>query len=127
MARAIRPDSGARFARMLGDLAAPLGHLHYAILAMGDSSYTNYCGFGRYLDAHLRERRLQPLFGTGGGGPQRPGGHRGMAASPQPPGLTPATRPTGALRPTPNGASPNACCSTRAAPVLLFIASHWRG
>lgn len=56
------PDSGARFARMLGGLAAPLGHLHYAILAMGDSSYTNFCGFGRYLDAHLRERGAQPLF-----------------------------------------------------------------
>jgi len=56
------PDSGARFARMLAQPGAPLAQLHYAILAMGDSSYSNFCGFGRYLDAALQARGAQALF-----------------------------------------------------------------
>lgn len=59
------PDSAARFAGavMAGspDLAH-LTHLHYAMLALGDSSYVNYCGFGRALDGWLRARGATPLF-----------------------------------------------------------------
>ncbi|CAN7286441.1 sulfite reductase subunit alpha [Massilia sp. LjRoot122] len=56
------PDSGARFAGETMDSAPDLSHLHYAVLALGDSSYTNYCGFGRALDGWLAAHGATPLF-----------------------------------------------------------------
>jgi sulfite reductase (NADPH) flavoprotein alpha-component len=56
------PDTGARFAgRTMGE-ALDLSQLHYGVLALGDATYANYCGFGRALDAWLRERGATPLF-----------------------------------------------------------------
>ncbi|SFC22014.1 sulfite reductase subunit alpha [Massilia yuzhufengensis] len=56
------PDSGARFAGVTMGGAPDLSHLHYAVLALGDSSYTNYCGFGRALDGWLAAHGATPLF-----------------------------------------------------------------
>jgi sulfite reductase (NADPH) flavoprotein alpha-component len=56
------PDSAARFARDVLHDTPYLAHLHYGVLALGDSSYTNYCGFGRGLDAWLQARGAHPLF-----------------------------------------------------------------
>jgi sulfite reductase (NADPH) flavoprotein alpha-component len=56
------PDNAARFAGVTMASAPDLSHLHYAVLALGDSSYTNYCGFGRALDGWLRARGATALF-----------------------------------------------------------------
>lgn len=56
------PDSASRLPALLGGADVTLDHLHYAVLALGDSSYAHYCGFGRRLDADLAARGAQPLF-----------------------------------------------------------------
>jgi len=57
------PDNAARFASHTMGAAADLAQLHYAVLALGDSTYANYCGFGRQLDGWLKARGATPLFG----------------------------------------------------------------
>lgn len=56
------PDTAARFAGHTMGQAPDLSHLHYGVLALGDATYTNYCGFGRALDAWLLARGATPLF-----------------------------------------------------------------
>lgn len=56
------PDNGARFAERTMASEAPLPRLHHAVLALGDSSYANFCGFGRRLDDWLAQRGASPLF-----------------------------------------------------------------
>jgi sulfite reductase (NADPH) flavoprotein alpha-component len=56
------PDAAARFAGTRMADGADLTHLHYAVLALGDRNYANFCGFGRALDAWLARQGATRLF-----------------------------------------------------------------
>lgn len=56
------PDPASAFVRDVLSSSADLRGLRYGVLALGDRSYRNYCGFGRALDAWLRHAGAEPLF-----------------------------------------------------------------
>lgn len=57
------PDSAVPFARLaMACAAVNLSHLHVGLLALGDRTYANYCGFGRSLDGWLMASGAQALF-----------------------------------------------------------------
>lgn len=56
------PDNAARFEQRLLQDAPDLSTLEFALLALGDQQYSHYCGFGRRIDARLRELGALPLF-----------------------------------------------------------------
>ncbi len=55
------PDNAARFEHSLLE-QPPLPQLRYAILALGDSRYAQFCAFGLRLQQRLHTLKAQPLF-----------------------------------------------------------------
>lgn len=56
------PDSAASFCSQVMARTLALPHLHYAVLALGDSHYQSFCAFGRQLDHWLHQQGAQLLF-----------------------------------------------------------------
>ena len=56
------PDAMSWFARKHMAGPADLSGLAYALLALGDRTYADFCGFGRALDGWLKRSGATPLF-----------------------------------------------------------------
>lgn len=57
------PDNGQNFWQQLSDEnAPPIDQLQFGLLALGDSSYTQFCGHGKNLDARLQALGAKPLL-----------------------------------------------------------------
>ncbi|QDH69366.1 flavodoxin domain-containing protein [Marilutibacter alkalisoli] len=56
------PDHALGFTRDVLGQAAALPGLQYAVLALGDRSYANFCAFGLQLDRWLQHSGARPLF-----------------------------------------------------------------
>ncbi|GAB3506910.1 flavodoxin domain-containing protein [Pseudoxanthomonas daejeonensis] len=56
------PDHAIGFLRRVMPQAPALPGLEYALLALGDREYHDFCAFGRQLDEWLRGRDARPLF-----------------------------------------------------------------
>lgn len=56
------PDHALRFVQRAMAQAADLHDTRYAVLALGDREYAQFCAFGRQLDDWLHRHGAQPLF-----------------------------------------------------------------
>src|SRR5690606_25013342 len=56
------PDMAAGFVDSVMRSPAALDHLGYAVLALGDSEYVNYCSFGHAVEQWLQRSGAQRLF-----------------------------------------------------------------
>jgi sulfite reductase (NADPH) flavoprotein alpha-component len=58
------PDSARGFERRLLGQSLGLGHLRFAMLALGDRQYPEFCGFASRVQHWLAAQGAQPLFGA---------------------------------------------------------------
>lgn len=54
------PDAARGFARALAGAGHGLQRLNYAVLALGNRQYPNFCGFGRFLHERLQQLGAAP-------------------------------------------------------------------
>ena len=56
------PDTGLHFVNSVMSSSPALSRLAYGVLALGDRTYRNFCGFGKTLDGWLRQQCAVPMF-----------------------------------------------------------------
>ncbi|MEJ0034496.1 MAG: flavodoxin domain-containing protein [Gammaproteobacteria bacterium] len=56
------PDAGLSFVNSVMSHSPALSRLTYGVLALGDRTYRNFCGFGKTLDGWLRRQCAVPMF-----------------------------------------------------------------
>src|SRR3954466_8320990 len=56
------PDAGLPFVHSVMSNSPALSRLAYGVLALGDRTYRNFCGFGKTLDGWLRHQCAVPMF-----------------------------------------------------------------
>jgi sulfite reductase (NADPH) flavoprotein alpha-component len=56
------PDTGLPFVHSVMGHSPALSRLAYGVLALGDRTYRNFCGFGKTLDGWLRRQCAVPMF-----------------------------------------------------------------
>lgn len=56
------PDTGLTFVHSVMSHSPALSRLAYGVLALGDRTYRNFCGFGRTLDTWLQRQCAVPMF-----------------------------------------------------------------
>ncbi len=56
------PDNARAFARRMKTEQAALSRLQFGLLALGDKTYENFCGFGKAVGEWLHAQGARPLF-----------------------------------------------------------------
>ncbi|XP_072544806.1 methionine synthase reductase [Salminus brasiliensis] len=62
------PDTALKFVRKIKNKSLPrdhFSHVHYALLALGDTNYANFCNCGKTIDKRLQELGAKHFYATG--------------------------------------------------------------
>ncbi|XP_026093345.1 methionine synthase reductase-like [Carassius auratus] len=62
------PDTAQKFVRKIKNKSLVhdhFSHLHYALLALGDTNYANFCNGGKTIDRHLQQLGAKHFYATG--------------------------------------------------------------